>query len=472
MTKPPTFKQWIVDQYKHCVGTQVHPQGSSSGSPLTRKRHQAKYAKAAKQMSFYDVKQTLGLGKITIVKYGLHQVSNTPVAIKIVNADKKKKHERLYKRARNNIAVMKEIGRHEHVMQLFEVIEFHSHNILILEYLEGKTLRDCLNTHGSYTEMTGRSMFVEVLSAVEHLHAHSVAHRCLKLESFMVSSNGTVKLVDFGCSTVITHGHRMKEWVGVLEYAAPEVILVQSEIYDAFKADLWSIGVVLFALLHGRLPFNGHDEASMIESISTTKFTDGCVAKDAMDLIRNLLCPDVFRRFDHNAIHNHEWLSSSVVARRKLDRGKSVSTKTFQHDCALIHEVVCLMERLGLDTSTLKTPHRKTRWSTVESTYWFLAAQWKQKVLTKTESTHRARRVSMRPPSQSVSSWGSGLDPEDPSAKGRLGMSRNSTRSNVASIKVPDTVIFEAEAQFEYGAQRNDMESQSMVPQSPDVVHA
>merc|ERR1719454_1025577 len=148
------------------------------------------------------------------------------------------------------------------IVRLFEVFEDQRFVHLVLELCIGGELYQRQSQIGVFTEVQAKFLIQQMLCAVSHLHRHFVAHRDLKLENWLFTKQAPeldLRLCDFGLSVVLRPGEKAKDRVGSVYYVAPEVL---NGSYDR-RADLWSIGVILFMILSGLPPFNGDKPATI-----------------------------------------------------------------------------------------------------------------------------------------------------------------------------------------------------------------
>jgi serine/threonine protein kinase len=179
-------------------------------------------------------------------------ITKTPYAIKVL--DKAKiKQDNLIENLRQEIQIMKHIN-HPNVVKLHEVLSSHSKIYLVLELVTGGELLNKVREKGLLQEDEARLYFQEIISAVAFCEKQHIAHRDLKLENVLLDGEGHVKISDFGLSGLFkfdsTAISLMHTTCGTVNYLAPEVFGNQG--YDGHVADIWSCGVILYALLTGR----------------------------------------------------------------------------------------------------------------------------------------------------------------------------------------------------------------------------
>uniref|UniRef100_A0A8D0CI69 Maternal embryonic leucine zipper kinase n=1 Tax=Scleropages formosus TaxID=113540 RepID=A0A8D0CI69_SCLFO len=203
-------------------------------------------------LKYYEVYETIGSGGFAKVKLGRHILTGEKVAIKIM--EKKDLGEDLH-RVKIEIEAMKHLS-HQHVCQLYHIIETPTKIFMVLEYCPGGELFDYIIAKDRLSEEETRVFFRQIVSALAYVHSQGYAHRDLKPENLLIDEDHNLKLIDFGLCAKPKGGlgYELKTCCGSPAYAAPE--LIQGKAYIGSEADVWSMGVLLFALLCGYLPFD------------------------------------------------------------------------------------------------------------------------------------------------------------------------------------------------------------------------
>ncbi|GAB4841678.1 CBL-interacting serine/threonine-protein kinase 16 [Ancistrocladus abbreviatus] len=208
----------------------------------------------------YEVGRLLGKGNFGRVYYGENIATGEPVAIKMMCIDQIKK-ESMMEQIKREISIM-HLMKHPHIVKLVEVMATKTRIYLIMEYLKGGELYAVVQK-GKLPENLARKYFQQLICAVDYCHSRGVYHRDLKLENLLLDENGDLKVVDFGLSALPGQAFPdglLYTLVGAPAYVAPEILRRQR--YDGCKTDIWSCGVILYALLAGCLPFQ--DENLMV----------------------------------------------------------------------------------------------------------------------------------------------------------------------------------------------------------------
>jgi len=155
-------------------------------------------------------------------------------------------------RVSREIHILK-IVRHPTIVQLYEIIETDKELYLIMEYARGGELFEYIVNRKRVREKDAAKFLHQILSGVDYLHKHNICHRDLKPENLLMDDHNNIKIVDFGLSNMYTPGVPLQTACGSPCYAAPE--MVAGKKYDAMAADMWSCGVIIYAMVCGFLPF-------------------------------------------------------------------------------------------------------------------------------------------------------------------------------------------------------------------------
>ncbi|KAM7374869.1 hypothetical protein PAMP_007503 [Pampus punctatissimus] len=202
----------------------------------------------------YRLLKTIGKGNFAKVKLARHILTGKEVAIKII--DKTQLNPTSLQKLFREVRIMKGLN-HPNIVQLFEVIETDKTLYLIMEYASGGEVFDYLVSHGRMKEVEARAKFRQIVSAVHYCHTKNIVHRDLKAENLLLDADANIKIADFGFSNEFTLGNKLDTFCGSPPYAAPE--LFQGKKYDGPEVDVWSLGVILYTLVSGSLPFDGQN---------------------------------------------------------------------------------------------------------------------------------------------------------------------------------------------------------------------
>ncbi|XP_062341845.1 serine/threonine-protein kinase MARK2 isoform X11 [Osmerus eperlanus] len=215
----------------------------------------------------YRLLKTIGKGNFAKVKLARHVLTGKEVAVKII--DKTQLNSSSLQKLFREVRIMKLLN-HPNIVKLFEVIETEKTLYLIMEYASGGEVFDYLVAHGRMKEKEARAKFRQIVSAVQYCHQKCIVHRDLKAENLLLDADMNIKIADFGFSNEFTLGNKLDTFCGSPPYAAPE--LFQGKKYDGPEVDVWSLGVILYTLVSGSLPFDGQNLKELRERVLRGKY--------------------------------------------------------------------------------------------------------------------------------------------------------------------------------------------------------
>ncbi|XP_055885586.1 5'-AMP-activated protein kinase catalytic subunit alpha-2-like isoform X2 [Biomphalaria glabrata] len=261
------------------------------------------------KIGHYILGETLGVGTFGKVKIATHQLTGHKVAVKILNRQKIKNLDVVGK-IRREIQNLK-LFRHPHIIKLYQVISTPTDIFMVMEHVAGGELFDYIVKHGRLKEPEARRFFQQIISGVDYCHRHMVVHRDLKPENLLLDSNTNVKIADFGLSNMMTDGEFLRTSCGSPNYAAPEVI--SGKLYAGPEVDIWSCGVILYALLCGTLPFDDEHVPTLFRKIKSGIFAiPDYLNKDVVSLLCHMLQVDPVKRASIKDIRETEWFKKDL----------------------------------------------------------------------------------------------------------------------------------------------------------------
>ena len=262
----------------------------------------------------YHMIKTIGRGNFAKVKLALHELTGHKVAIKIIN--KTQLDQISLQKLFREVKIMKSLN-HPNIVKLFEVIQTEKTLYLIMEYASGGELFDYLATHGRMKEEEARAKFRQIVSAVHYLHQKNIVHRDLKAENLLFDSEMNIKIADFGFSNEFTSNGKLNTFCGSPPYAAPE--LFQGKKYDGPKVDIWSLGVILYALISGNLPFDGKNLKELKECILSGKYTIPFdMSSECENLLKKLLVLNPSKRASLQTVMQDKWINKGFEEKDEL----------------------------------------------------------------------------------------------------------------------------------------------------------
>ncbi|KRY86149.1 Maternal embryonic leucine zipper kinase [Trichinella pseudospiralis] len=289
---------------------------------------------------FYELYETIGSGGFAKVKRGVHVLTGGSVAIKIMD---KKALKKDLPRVKTEINALKHLC-HQNIGRLYEVIETERKYFLVLEYCTGGELFDYIVKKDGLPEPEARHFFRQIVAAVVFVHEQGFAHRDLKPENLLLTDDLRLKLIDFGLCAKPEYGLQdsLNTCCGSPAYAAPEII--SGKAYYGNETDVWSMGVLLYTLLCGCLPFDDDNITAMYRKIQANIFillflysgqykepTD--VSSNAVNLLRCMLQKDPAKRIKAKELLTHPWVVGDY--RQSIKWQSIYQPGIIDHDCAM-----------------------------------------------------------------------------------------------------------------------------------------
>ncbi|XP_074165312.1 serine/threonine-protein kinase MARK1 isoform X11 [Sminthopsis crassicaudata] len=345
-TPLPTVNERDAENHTSVDGyTEPHiqPTKSSSRQNIPRCRNSITSATDEQpHIGNYRLLKTIGKGNFAKVKLARHVLTGREVAVKII--DKTQLNPTSLQKLFREVRIMK-ILNHPNIVKLFEVIETEKTLYLVMEYASGafsplhhrlppctryrsmmlsEALRSLLNSggdsgtdsevfdylvaHGRMKEKEARAKFRQIVSAVQYCHQKCIVHRDLKAENLLLDADMNIKIADFGFSNEFTIGNKLDTFCGSPPYAAPE--LFQGKKYDGPEVDVWSLGVILYTLVSGSLPFDGQNLKELRERVLRGKYRiPFYMSTDCENLLKKLLVLNPIKRGSLEQIMKDRWMN-------------------------------------------------------------------------------------------------------------------------------------------------------------------
>jgi len=329
------------------MGLTHEPYNEETRGPQRRQDY-SKSKRREIQFGDYVLGQTLGEGEFGKVKLGWKKDGSSQVAIKLIRRESVATNPTRLPKIYREISILKELA-HPNIVQLHEMVETERHIGIILEYASGGELFDYILNQRYLKDPSARRLFAQLVSGVGYLHKKGIVHRDLKLENLLLDQNKNIIITDFGFANTfnpddelspeieynlsnkefvrkykldrldqagLRRGDLMQTSCGSPCYAAPELV-VSDSLYTGRKVDVWSCGVILYAMLAGYLPFDddpanpeGDNINLLYKYITSTALTfPEYVTPHARDLLRRILVPDPRKRADLFEVARHSWLT-------------------------------------------------------------------------------------------------------------------------------------------------------------------
>ncbi|KAF9573244.1 hypothetical protein EC968_008882 [Mortierella alpina] len=250
----------------------------------------------------YHLGQLIGQGTYGKVKLATHALTGQQVAVKIVA----KAHAAIITREIYHWRCL----THANIAHLHEVLTTESKIYLVTEYCPNGELLEALIRDGKCKPSLAKKWFRQICLALQYCHAKKIVHRDLKLENILLDSQDNIKLIDFGFTRECESKKLLESYCGSAAYTAPEIIVGKK--YSGPEADIWSLGVILYTLLAGYLPFDDDNESVVQDKIVDLDYEmpNELFCKDAQDLIKSILKEEPTERFTIDQILSHPWWTS------------------------------------------------------------------------------------------------------------------------------------------------------------------
>lgn len=263
------------------------------------------------------VQEKLGQGGFAAVYRVTHQDSSKSYAVKVIPKDQSSstKGKTILEKLKNEIQIQKKLN-HPNIVKSKVSFSDEINNYIVLEFCPGKSVRDYLRKSelGHLSEPETRKILIDIVDGVSYLHNREIVHHDIKLENFLIGSDGKVKICDFGLATVhkeVDENDRKRPICGTTNYLSPEVILKKNKGFG-FEEDIWAIGVAAFIMLTGRAPFEGGDKELTYDNIKNCNYQFPSkiqLSNEAKDFIRTILRVDPSRRPTAIDLIDHPFLS-------------------------------------------------------------------------------------------------------------------------------------------------------------------
>ena len=321
--------------------TSTGPTGMTSTSAGTTTTRQ----KGCIQVGFYDIDRTIGKGNFATVKLAKHRITKSRVALKIIN--KKQLDESDLMKTYREINILKKL-HHVNIVRLYQVMASNNMLYLVTEHASNGELFEFLAEHGRMEEPEAQRIFWQIILAVEYCHQQGIVHRDLKVENLLFDSYWDIKIADFGFSNTYKPNKLLDTWCGSPPYAAPEIF--QGQDYDGQKLDIWSMGVILYVLVCGCLPFDGDTLQELRERVLCGRYrVPYFLSQNCESLIQKILVLDPVKRYTVAQIKEHSWMYRETDDDIYNGSGSSMA-RSSSSTAVLDEHVLQAMKNLGLDS--------------------------------------------------------------------------------------------------------------------------
>ena len=325
-----------------------------------------------KQISDYILHDEIGSGGFAKVVQGIHIPTGEKVAVKIMDKIQLFTDPLNLRRVKTEISILK-LVRHKNIIKLYEVIETPQKIYLIMEYCEGGELFDYIVQKQNLTEIQACAFFHEIIDALEYLHSINIVHRDIKPENLLldkINKNISLKLIDFGISNIYDMHNLLITPCGTASYAPPE--MHKGEKYYGLLTDIWSAGVVLYAMAFGYLPFCDDDEEINITNIIEGNYEiPNTASPELYNLLLHLLDINPITRYDLDQIKVHPWYN--MVSSESNRPGLIVG----YHKIPVDERIINICETYGYDTNKVRDSVINNNYDNNSSIYYIILNKMK-----------------------------------------------------------------------------------------------
>ncbi|KAK9794300.1 hypothetical protein WJX73_001063 [Symbiochloris irregularis] len=286
-----------------------------------------------KQVGSYILGRTLGEGSYAKVKYAQHVDTGEAVAVKVLDKAALVRSN-MAASVKREIEIMTKV-HHPFVVDLREVFATQGKIYMVMELVPGGELYDQIIANGALQEDRARKLFQGIMDGLDCCHRHGICHRDLKLENILLDADGNPKLSDFGLGALPRSAEQedglLRTSCGTPNYVAPEVLARQG--YDGFMADLWSLGVCLYVMVAGKLPFEEANMPTLFRKITKADYTcPPWLSSGVVDVLSCLLEPSVYKRATIAKLRRHAWVQQDYVFVDGGARGSPLRTTSGDSD--------------------------------------------------------------------------------------------------------------------------------------------
>ena len=263
------------------------------------------------KIDFYKFGRKIGQGAFGKVNIGLHILTGRVVAIK--SFKKQNCTEKNMERIINERDIMKELNN-KNIIKILDYFEDENYIFIVMEYINGGNLYSFIKKRMKLKEKMAKYIFKQIISAINYIHKHNIAHKDIKLENILLDINHGIKICDFGIAKKVNSPDQLFYGIsGTPLYMAPEIFYKSNFGYKGFPVDAWASGIALYIMLSGELPFKADksvkkDSELEYAIINTTPKEIENIYKEAKDLIKGLLCKNPNKRLTCEEVLKHPWL--------------------------------------------------------------------------------------------------------------------------------------------------------------------
>lgn len=346
------------------------------------------------RVGFYEIERTIGRGNYAVVKLARHRFTKTDVAIKII--DKTQLDEANLKKVYREVQILKMLD-HPNIIKLYQVMETSNMLYLVSEYAPSGEIFDYIDKHGRLPEPEARCKFWQIIHAVDYCHNKGIVHRDLKAENLLLDENMNIKIADFGFGNFFRPGMELSTYCGSPPYAAPEVF--EGKKYCGPEIDIWSLGVVLYVLVCGILPFDGETLHILRDRVISGRFRiPYFMSSECESLIRRMLVIDPKKRLTMSQVCQHQWMAAAdPVVKEDPMLSEQMRAMSASADGPYNDHIIRLMHKCKIDEHKTIQSLRAKAFDNYTAIYHLLLDRWRHCTRIFPSSEHRLAEDQRRP---------------------------------------------------------------------------
>uniref|UniRef100_A0A914GVG9 non-specific serine/threonine protein kinase n=1 Tax=Globodera rostochiensis TaxID=31243 RepID=A0A914GVG9_GLORO len=355
------------------------------------------------KVGFYEVDRTIGKGNYAVVKLARHRITKTEVAIKIV--DKRRLDSVNLAKIYREIDVLKKL-RHPNIVRLYQVMETNNMLYLVTEYAPNGEIYDLISKQKKLGEENARRKFWQIISAVDYLHSLNIVHRDLKAENLLLDAKFQIKLADFGFSNFFSYDGTLDTFCGSPPYAAPEVF--EGKRYAGPEIDIWSLGVILYVMVCGVLPFEGVNLQLLRDRVLSGRIRiPYFMSSDCENLVRRMLTVESRRRPTIEQIKRHRWMhyDEHVHKYELSEQVRHAASEQQRQQLTEPHpQILRLMNNIGIESDKIKNALQTDAYDNLHAIYLLLLERLKSHPLSRSHSSSQTNQLVNSPSATSMPS--------------------------------------------------------------------
>lgn len=305
-------------------------------------------------MDHFKFEEKLGAGAYGTVYRAIDLTNNEARAIKIIPKGLITSTE-VYDRIRRETKLYQEL-RHPYIVKGYEFVDFSDNIYIVMEFVSNGSLLAYINENGAMSEDDAKDKFMQLVLAIQYLHHNGITHRDIKPENILLDENNDIKLTDFGFAKIAANENQMMSTnCGTIAYISPEIL--NNQLYTN-AVDIWSMGVLLYAMVLGYLPFRSNNAAKLSRLIIETqpKFPIS-LSPQIIDLLSGMMCKDPQLRLTVDEIIHTQWIHEFYVTKYEE---KHISLSRNQKERGKISGLCDSLPKLGVGSFQLAKTNTDT----------------------------------------------------------------------------------------------------------------